>query len=82
MSKFRMNYSVERNFLREPNCNVLVKEIRRFVYSPIFDKLPLKSKTTLLTYIQEIERRNRCIDNERLHEIKRFIKDMKRTYGN
>ncbi|MBR5904652.1 MAG: hypothetical protein IKZ49_03920 [Alphaproteobacteria bacterium] len=81
MSKFRINHKVARQMLSEPNCAKVVRQISSIIKSPWFSQIDTESKRKLLIYVQEIERRNKCLEWDRLKEIKKFVSELYKTYN-
>jgi hypothetical protein len=67
--------------LTEPNCGKAIKEIKAIISSRWFCRLSLAEKQKLLIYLQEIEHRNRCVNWEKLNEIKAFVSTIYKTYN-
>ncbi len=81
MPKYRENYTATRQTLREPNCHKAISQIKSIISSHWFDCLTLKEKQQLLVYLQEIERRNKSLDWDKLNEIKEFVSNIYKTYN-
>lgn len=81
MSKFRINHKIARQMLAEPNCAKAIRQISAIIKSSWFSEIDTETKRKLLMYIQEIERRNKCLEWDRLKEIKRFVSEIYNTYN-
>ena len=81
MPKYRVNHALSRQLRTEPNCGKAIKQIKAIINSRWFRHLSLAEKQQMLMYLQEIERRNRLVDWDKLNEIKAFVSTIYKTYN-